>query len=435
MMRKSRKGSSSVFLCVILSALVSVCFAFIYSTIQYSAASRTDALMRLTGISLLSEFDRVLLEEYGLFLMPGDDRGLSAKLDHYLTYTFGQDPQVSLSGSSVECGSFTSSDFAVIREQILAWVRSGGAWTPSADGDSGSTGVPGAGGGSSAEPIISDTDAGRALRHGPTIASLPSRQLPSQDLLSRIEEFAGRLTDVTGVFRDGTEKYLLSTYVLSTFNCTTAAPAPDHFFQREAEYILNGELTDAGNRRKTASDLRILRLPFNFAYLYADQAKRDALAAAAEVLTPGPAAPLTQAGLATAWAYAESANDAELLLKGFRVPLNKDGDSWAVDLENVIKDFVPGDELDPASGQTPNRVIHPKEDTGLSYDQYLRILLFLEDSDLMTARILDLIQINMRKNVNGSFLIGEYCSGIRMETAVNGRRYSYETLYQRILYP
>ena len=62
------------------------------------------------------------------------------------------------------------------------------------------------------------------------------------------------------------------------------------------------------------------------------------------------------------------------------------------------------------------------------------MLLFLEDSDLMTGRILDLIQINMRKNVNGSFLIGEYCSGITMETAVNGRRYSYETLYQRILY-
>ena len=54
MIRSSRRGSSSVFLCVILSALVSICFAFIYSTIQYTTASRTDALMRLTGISLLS---------------------------------------------------------------------------------------------------------------------------------------------------------------------------------------------------------------------------------------------------------------------------------------------------------------------------------------------------------------------------------------------
>lgn len=413
MIRSSRRGSSSVFLCVILSALVSICFAFIYSTIQYTTASRTDALMRLAGISLLSEFDKDVLEGYGLFLLPGKDRDLSMKLDHYLMYTFGQEPQTSVGITSVSSGGFPATDPAAIREQILACVRSGGVQSDP----------------SGSEPLISDTDAGRALRHGPTIASLPSRQLPSQDLLSRIGELAGQLTDVTDIFRDGSERYLLSTYVLNTFNCTTASPAPDHFFQREVEYILNGGLTDQENRKKTASDLRTLRLPFNFAHIYTDEIKRSALAAAAETLTPGPAAPLTQAALATAWAYAESTNDAELLLKGFRVPLNKDGSSWAIDLENIIEETAKSGE--PAS---LDHVIHPKENKGLSYDQYLRVLLFLEDNDLMTARILDLIQINMRKNVNGSFLIGEYCSGITTEAAVNGRRHSYETLYQRILY-
>ncbi|MBQ9060771.1 MAG: hypothetical protein IJ128_06490 [Firmicutes bacterium] len=428
MIRNSRAGSSAVFLCVILSALVSICFAFIYSTIQYSTAGRTDALMRLTGISLLSGFDRELLEEYGLFLMPGKDHDLSVDLDHYLTYTFGQERQTSIGSTGVSCGSFMAIDYAPVREQILSFVRSGGAWPhPSAAKDGRDD--PAAG-----KPLLSDTDAGRALRHGPTIASLPSRQLPSQDFLSRIETFAGSLTDVTEVFRDDSEKYLLSTYVLNTFNCTTGSPAPDHFFLREVEYILNGELTDGRNRKKTASDLRVLRLPFNFAHVYADEGKRDALAAAAEALTPGPAAPLTQAALATAWAYAESINDAELLLEGCRVPLNKDASSWAIDLDNVIRGFEPDGESTPAAGDVPGRVIHPEENKGLTYDQYLRVLLFLEDSDLMTARILDLIQINMRKNVNSSFLIGDYCSGIRMDAAVNGRRYSYETLYQRILY-
>ena len=210
MIRSSRRGSSSVFLCVILSALVSICFAFIYSTIQYTTASRTDALMRLAGISLLSEFDKDILEDYGLFLVPGKDRDLSLKLGHYLMYTFGQEPQTSVGSASVSSGGFPATDPAAIREQILACVRSGGVQSDS----------------SGSEPLISDTDAGRALRHGPTIASLPSRQLPSQDPLSRIGELAGQLTDVTDIFRDGSERYLLSTYVLNTFNCTTASPSP-----------------------------------------------------------------------------------------------------------------------------------------------------------------------------------------------------------------
>ncbi|MBQ9016065.1 MAG: hypothetical protein IJ109_08080 [Firmicutes bacterium] len=419
MIRNSRSGSSSVFLCVILSALVSVCFAFIYSTLQYTAASRADAMMHLTANSLLSEFDKDVLEEYGLFLLPGNDRDLSRKLNSYLTYTFGPEPQISVTDPRVSSGGFSTADLSAIREQILAYAGYGGAGSAAAADPSDD------------QPVLQETDAGRALRHGPTIASLPSRQLPTQDFLSRIEELAGQLTDVTDIFRDGSEQYMLSGYVLNAFNCTVSAPAPQHFFQREVEYILNGELTDQKNLQKTASALRCLRLPLNFAHLYADEGKRNALAAAAEAITPGPAASLTQAALATAWAYAESVNDAELLVKGFRVPLLKDDSSWAVDLENIIEEYT-GNPAGPE--QASGRVIHPKEDKGLSYGQYLRILLSLEDRDILTARILDLIQINMRKNVNGSFLISEYCSGISLEAVFNGRRYAYETLYQRLLY-
>ncbi|MBQ5742753.1 MAG: hypothetical protein IIV79_01005, partial [Clostridia bacterium] len=42
-----------------------------------------------------------------------------------------------------------------------------------------------------------------------------------------------------------------------------------------------------------------------------------------------------------------------------------------------------------------DHVILPDRDAGLTYSQYLRILLFLEDEDMITARIMDLIQINI----------------------------------------
>lgn len=420
----SRRGSSSVFLCIILSALVSICFAFIYSTIEYTTASRADALMRLSGDSLLSEFDRDVLDEYGLLLLRGSDRQLSSKLRGYLMYTFGQEEKVTVSDVKASGASFALTDPAAAQEQILAWMKAGGALKLRlSSGEEGTGHAAGSGG---SEPRISDTDAGRALRHGPTITSLPSRQLPAQDLISRAQTAGEKLTGMSSlgsIFTDGTDKYLLSSYVLGMFNNTTQTADPEHFFVREAEYVLQGELTDRENRKKTASALKMLRLAPNLTHVYTDPKKQEALAAAAEFLTPGPEAILTQAALATAWAYAESSNDAELLLKGDRVPVMKDEASWAIELENVIEDTGDGDG-----------VIHPKANKGLTYDQYLRILLFLEDENMITARVLDLIQINMRKNVDGSFLISECCTGIGYQAAVNKRDYSYEKIYQRLLY-
>lgn len=407
----SRRGSSSVFICVIMSALVSVCFALIYSTIEFTADSRADALMNLSGDSLMSEYDTDILRDYGLFLLRTQDGDLSAHLRGYLTYTFGREAHVALSDIHVSGAGFSAADTEAMRDQILSYMKAGGALKLVGTGNGPDT--------SGSEAVIPGPEAGHRLRHGPTIASLPSRQLPEQDLLSRAMTFGSRLSDLGGIFADGTDQFLLGSYALGTFNNNTNSIDPDHFFYREVEYILNGGLTDQENRRKTANALKMLRFTSNFAHIYADAKKRDALAAAAELIAPGPGAPAVQAAMATAWAYAESANDAELLLQGNRVPLIKDADSWAIDLENVIEDTA-GD-----------KVIHPRRETGLSYDQYLRILLFLEDEDLVTARIMDLIQINMRKNIDGEFLISECCWGITLQAGINGRKRSYEKLYQR----
>jgi len=420
---RSRRGSSSVFLCMILSALVSICFAFIYSTMEYSLASRADALMRLSGDSLLSEYDLDILGEYGLFLLRGDDRQLSSKLRHYLGYTLDQEPDARTSEVRASGASFTVSGPSVLRSQILSFMKDGGALKLRLEADAAGGEDDSGSGASSQDP---HAQAGRSLRHGPTIASLPSRQLPEQSLLEKAEALGGRLTaaaDVASIFSDGTDQYLLTDYVLGTFNSALSRSHQEHFFLRETEYVLCGALTDRENLQKTERALRTLRLPSNLAHIYSDAAKRDALAAAAELIAPGPGGAAIQAVLATAWAYAESVNDARLLLQGARVPLVKDEASWATDLEHVLEDTGDGDG-----------VLRPDVIKGLTYGQYLRILFFAEDPDLMTARILDLIQINMRKNVDGHFLIGECCTGITMDAVINGRRFSYEKLYERILY-
>lgn len=429
-MLRSRRGSSSVFLCVILSSLVMICFAFIYSASAFSTAARADALMRLSCQSILSEYDRTLLEEYGLFALHESDRDLSAKLRHYLLFTFGEEPSVSVSDISASGASFAVLDPEPIRLQILAYMKAGGALQlRRAETGSGES-RPDSGGGDGADLSVAGENTGRALRHGPTIASLPSRQLPEQDLLSRAEGFGDQLIRLTGspggisgLFADGTDRYLLSSYALGIFNHTRHTADPDHFFLREVEYLLHGQLTDSDNLRKTESALKMLRLSPNLAHIYSDPKKQEALAAAAEVISPGPGAIVAQAALAAAWAYAESANDAKLLVRGFQVPLGKDDTSWAISLSHVLEDAGSGDG-----------VIHPDRNQGLTYEQYLRILLLLEDETLLCSRIMDLIQINMRKNEDGEFLIGECCTGIAARAVVGGQVYSYESIYQRLLY-
>jgi hypothetical protein len=162
--------------------------------------------------------------------------------------------------------------------------------------------------------------------------------------------------------------------------------------------------------------LKALRTPLNLSYIYSDEEKRTAVMTAAEVLTPGPAAVATQLVLATTWAYAESDNDVELLWKGYKVPIVKDKTSWATDLDKALEGIGDG-------------TIIPSVDKGYDYSQYLSVLLYFQNDNIKIARTLDLIQINMRKNYDEGFLIGEHSVGVNIDVTVDGKRYSYDKKY------
>ena len=67
----SKRGSSAVFLSVILAALMTITLALIYGVREETIRSRTDSIVNLAGDSILSEFDSYVQEEYGLFLIRG----------------------------------------------------------------------------------------------------------------------------------------------------------------------------------------------------------------------------------------------------------------------------------------------------------------------------------------------------------------------------
>lgn len=402
---KSKRGSSSVFLMVILAALISIVMALIYSVRAESVASRVDAVASLAGDSVMSEFDRDVQREYGLFMIKGADDEMEAKLRRYIGCSLRDMKDVDVEKVKISVSRFSTANTDLIKAQILEYMKLAVAedgFTPGRD--------------DTETDDAEDIAQCRTLRHGPTSVSLPSVALPDKSLTSAAEAIAGKLGEVDRAFEAGTETYMIDSYILSKFNSRSRMADREHFFRNEVEYILGGELSDRKNEKRVELALKAMRFPLNLAHIYKDPEKRAATLAMAELLTPGAAAAATQAALAATWAYAESDNDVELLWQGRKVPMVKDKASWAIDLDSAVEGIFGG-------------TVVPAEEKGYDYGQYLQILLFFKDENIKLSRILDLIQINMRASYDGDFLMGEYATGIDVDIRVNGRDYSYEKKY------
>ena len=399
----SKKGSSSVFLMVILAALILIVFSLIHGVREESVSSRADAVINLAGDSILSEFDYDVQKEYGLFLLHGTDDELSEKLRSYVDYVFEEMEEVKVENVKVSATGFSVINNEIVIDQIkehMKLIEAEGLFEKlRGQDDEESNSMP-----------------ERTLRYGPAIVSLPSDAVPEKKLSVLAESIADNVSQVESVFSAGTEKFILNRYIMMHFNNRVHAVDKEHFFKNEAEYILGGKMSDRKNEKRMEIALKALRFPLNLAHIYSDAEKYEATMAMAQVLTPGAGAAATQAALASTWAYAEADNDVELLWQGSKVPMIKDKDTWAMDIDSAVEGVFGG-------------TAKPAEEKGYDYEEYLQILLFFQDRNIKAARILDLIQINCRKNINRDFSIQEYAAGISVDAEINGKRYSYEKHY------
>lgn len=414
-MINNKKGSSAVFLSLILAALISITLALIYGAREETVKSRSDGLINLAGDSVLSEFNYEVQKEYGLFMIKGTDRQLSKKLRKYISYSIDSMEDVTIDKVNVSCSRHSFIDTDRAKEQILQHMKFAAIRNIAVKTSNPSSSVENENQGSG-EKQADKLDEAKTLRNGPTIVSLPSKDMPGRSLTALAESIADKAGDVESVFKAGSDKYMLNSYILGYFNNRVETVSENHFFKNEVEYILGGELSDRKNEKRVEMALKAMRFPLNLSHIYADAEKKAAVMAAAEIITPGPAAAATQLVLATTWAYAESDNDVELLWEGKKVPMIKDNTTWAIDLDSAVE------------GITGGRA-YPDVEKGYDYSQYLQILLFFEDDNMKVARILDLIQINMRKCYDKNFLVQEHGAGISIDVSINGRDYSYEKKY------
>ena len=177
------------------------------------------------------------------------------------------------------------------------------------------------------------------------------------------------------------------------------------FLAYQLEYILYGKDSDVSNLRTCVERLLALRAVSNFIYLNSDSGKSAEVRVIAAIICTLLLAPelteiLTYIILAV-WALAEAVVDVRTLLDNGKVPLLKNSSDWCLGLTNLFDKEL--------SGSKDNA-------NGLSYQDYLRIFLGLMDKKDKVLRILDIVEMDMRKTQgNENFRIDQCIDYIKAD--------------------
>lgn len=156
----------------------------------------------------------------------------------------------------------------------------------------------------------------------------------------------------------------------------------------QLEYVIAGKETDQENLKAVVTRLLAMREASNLVYLMKNQTCQSQIHELALVICTALGFPalegIVSLALQAAWAFGESVLDVRQLLKGGKIPLVKTSESWMLSLENLGK--LP-EILNQDQG---------KRQKGLSYQEYLRILLGIGKPEQQVLRTMDVAEQAMR---------------------------------------
>lgn len=162
----------------------------------------------------------------------------------------------------------------------------------------------------------------------------------------------------------------------------------------EVEYLLHGKKSDYENLSAQVTSLLAFRESMNFIHIMSDPEKLEAVEEFVTSFLAITANPVVIAVFSAfvigIWAFAQSLLDVKELLNDQRVPLMHSLESWSLSLNHLLDflSYLSGEEI-------------PKENIGLSYEDYLRISLFTKGL-LSQAKINDSMLYCMEKNIQTS---------------------------------
>lgn len=191
------------------------------------------------------------------------------------------------------------------------------------------------------------------------------------------------------------DRLLVNEYCGEFFRCFLSdAPLPPGEDRQagaayEVEYLIAGKDLDEDNLSGAVTRLLAVREGLNLLHILSDSQKRTEARNLAVLITGAagmtPLVLLTAFFVMSVWALGEAVMDIRGLLEGKKVPVLKDREDWALTLEGLLS---MGSKGDVQSGGGEN---------GFTYLSWLKILLLMEDVVQQEYRMMDIIQMNIRK--------------------------------------
>lgn len=219
-----------------------------------------------------------------------------------------------------------------------------------------------------------------------------------------------------------TKKLLFHEYILKKFGNAVEEEKEKRSLAYEVEYLLEGKTSDQENLEAVLNKMLLIRMGLNFVYLQTDTAKQAEAGAMALALATAVALPMLEPVvkqvLLAAWAFGESVMDLRSLMSGKRVALVKTAENWQLSLSSLMKMGTSEDTQEGADVTD-----------GWDYKSYLRMLLFLENGDHLTMRTLDRVEQNLIYEKGLAFFRADACvTKLRLQNLVqirNGLSYEF----------
>ncbi len=199
------------------------------------------------------------------------------------------------------------------------------------------------------------------------------------------------------------DQFLVTEYVLGVFQNFREAAAGElgekslnlrgeekqgRFFNNEVEYLLIGKANEYKNVNGTRNYILALRSVLNMVHLLTDSEKRLEIEALAGtiggILLPGIGNGIFFGIILTAWSLGEAIVDYQVLVEGGKIPLLKNKESWRIDLSSILSLDIPDADEKPGEGMT--------------YEQYLRIMLYTVDQNKLLTRVQNILALNHQKH-------------------------------------
>ncbi len=467
-MRAQRvKGYLTIYLSLTLMIMLSLCLTLIDGARRSSVRLEAECITDAAFYSVMAEYHRELFRQYNLFYIDSSYGGnypsfynTQARLQYYLEQNIREEDctyvdfvykdllGLELMDAVVERVAFATDDNGKRFQAKAAQVVLQDVGVGLAEDVLGWVGVVEEQGMTeynleaqlhNAEEEIQSIVEKKAEEKGP-LWTMPDIKGPMEYISSLMaqgvmqtilagEEISGGYADVTqyvssrrkrGELNQGnwtgqeisiTERILFHEYLLQ-YAGYYGQEKEEGILKYQIEYLLEGQTSDRENLAKVISTLCTIRNAANVIYLYGDSEKKAvaesvATILAAAVLVPE-LAPVFETILLLGWAYVESLYDVKVLLAGGRVPLMKMDKDWHYDLDGV---------LDSADMQVVDTTKQ-----GLSYKDYLHVLLYLTNGEKLTFRFLDIVEMDIRQTQgNEHFRIDGCIECLEVQTVLRSR--------------